>query len=402
MRALEIRRNALGPSHRLVAQSLNHLAALNESIGEYAKAETMLVQARDIRKATLGERHSLYAITLQNLASLYYRAGKLDKAEPLLIEANKIWKETRGEKHPQYAQSLHNLASVYDALQRLKEAEPLYRQAGAILKEAYGEAHPEYATNRINLGTLHLLQGEFDRAEPLLVQAREIRQNALGTRHPDCGWAINTLGRLYAIKGDDARARTLHREALTSLLQAAGAILPSLSEAEALAWLKKHQPRPDHILSDARRTVDSNHAAVYQAVWETRSLAARLLAGRRVGSNASNESRRLHGALAQARKRLAQLTLATPPAGQRDLYASATAQANENKEQLEKQLAAESRSAAQSILIRDATVRQLMQSPAGQRGDRGHRAIAVLSTASEQARRRASCNEFRSSLGTPI
>jgi CHAT domain-containing protein len=63
--------------------SLNNLAKLYYSLGEYAKAEPLLVQALDIEKRVLGETNPDYAMSLNNLAMLYQSLGEYAKAEPL-------------------------------------------------------------------------------------------------------------------------------------------------------------------------------------------------------------------------------------------------------------------------------------------------------------------------------
>jgi tetratricopeptide (TPR) repeat protein len=57
IRALAIREKALGPDHPDTAQSLNNLAALYYSQGNYAKAEPILIRALAIREKVLGPNH---------------------------------------------------------------------------------------------------------------------------------------------------------------------------------------------------------------------------------------------------------------------------------------------------------------------------------------------------------
>ena len=59
-------------------------------MGEYAKAEPLLLQARDICKNALGEQHPRYAVSLKNLAGLYESMGQYAKAADLYQQAAKI------------------------------------------------------------------------------------------------------------------------------------------------------------------------------------------------------------------------------------------------------------------------------------------------------------------------
>ena len=65
----------LGERHPDYATSLNNLALLLDSQGDYAGARPLYEQALAIRKEVLGERHPLYATSLSNLASVLWRNG---------------------------------------------------------------------------------------------------------------------------------------------------------------------------------------------------------------------------------------------------------------------------------------------------------------------------------------
>jgi tetratricopeptide (TPR) repeat protein len=111
--ALEIRGELLGQDHAKYATSLNDLAALNEAMGDYGKAEPLYRQALEIRKRVLGENHPDYAASLNNLAVLYRDMGDYAKAEPLYRRALEIRKRALGANHPRYAACLNNLAVLY-------------------------------------------------------------------------------------------------------------------------------------------------------------------------------------------------------------------------------------------------------------------------------------------------
>ena len=85
-------------------------------MGQYEKAEPLLVRAMDIRKQVLGEDHADYANSLNSLAVFYQVTGQYEKAEPLLVKALSIRKNELGENHPEYATSLNNLAILYQDL----------------------------------------------------------------------------------------------------------------------------------------------------------------------------------------------------------------------------------------------------------------------------------------------
>ena len=63
-------------NHKDYAGSLNSLAFVYSSRGDYPRAESLYRQVVEIRKQALGENNQYYAASLGNLANLYSRQGK--------------------------------------------------------------------------------------------------------------------------------------------------------------------------------------------------------------------------------------------------------------------------------------------------------------------------------------
>src|SRR5207253_2390074 len=95
----------------------------------YARAEPIYLKTLDIRKQVLGENHPDCTYSLNNLAALYVSQGDYARAEPLLQKALDVQKQSLGEKHPTYAGRLNNLAALYEAQGDYTRAEPLYQKA---------------------------------------------------------------------------------------------------------------------------------------------------------------------------------------------------------------------------------------------------------------------------------
>ncbi len=75
MKALVIRKEVLGKHHPDYASSLNNLAGVFESQGDYAAARLLYEMALAIMKEVLGERHPDYASSLNNLAGVLESRG---------------------------------------------------------------------------------------------------------------------------------------------------------------------------------------------------------------------------------------------------------------------------------------------------------------------------------------
>ena len=67
---MSIREKALGPDHPDVATSLNDLASLYDTQGDYAKAEPLYKRSLSIWEKALGPDHPDVATSLNNLAEL--------------------------------------------------------------------------------------------------------------------------------------------------------------------------------------------------------------------------------------------------------------------------------------------------------------------------------------------
>jgi CHAT domain-containing protein len=87
---LAIREKALGPEHPMVAGSLNTLALLYYSLGDYARAEPLCKRSLAIREKALGPDHPAVAMSLNNLAALYAGQGEFSKAHSLHVRGQGI------------------------------------------------------------------------------------------------------------------------------------------------------------------------------------------------------------------------------------------------------------------------------------------------------------------------
>lgn len=213
VQARDISKKVGGEEHPQYATSLNNLAMLYRAVGEYARAELLVVQSRNIKKKVLGEEHPSYATSLSNLAGLYELMGEYDMAELPYLQARDIWKKVLGETHPDYARSLNNLAMLYKSIGEYARAEQLYQQAREIWKKVLGAEHPDYATSLNNLAGLYSLMGEYAQAEPLYAVSRDILKKVVGEEHPDYAGSLNGLALLYVSMGEYVRAEPLYLQA---------------------------------------------------------------------------------------------------------------------------------------------------------------------------------------------
>ena len=186
------------------ATTLDNLAALLYSQGDYAGARPLFERALAIRKDVLGERHPEYATSLDNLAALLYSQGDYPAARALYERVLAIYKEAFGERHPDCALSLNNLAFLLQSQGDYAAARPLYERALAIRKEVLGERHPDYAASLNNLAESLQSQGDYAAARPLFERALAILKEVLGERH--AAGAHSVIASLWKVGDEPTRA----------------------------------------------------------------------------------------------------------------------------------------------------------------------------------------------------
>jgi Tfp pilus assembly protein PilF len=230
-RALAIREKVLGAEDRIIATSVNGLAALYKHQGKYGEAEPLYVRALAICEKAFGPEHPNVATTLNNLAELYRNQGKYREAEPLYMDSLVIREKALSPGHPDVAQSLNNLALLYDSQGKYKEAEPLYVRALIIREKALGPEHPDVASSLNNLALLYHHQGKYGDAEPLYVRALAIREKALGPEHPDVASNLNNLAGLYYNQGNYGEAAQFYIDSLAILEKTLGPEHPNVANS---------------------------------------------------------------------------------------------------------------------------------------------------------------------------
>lgn len=109
----------LGPEHPSVATTLNNLALLYESMGEYEKALPLYNRALETREKVLGPEHPDVATTLNNLAILYYHIERYDEALPLFERSLKILETKLGPAHPYFKMNEQNIQALKEKMKEM-------------------------------------------------------------------------------------------------------------------------------------------------------------------------------------------------------------------------------------------------------------------------------------------
>jgi len=198
--ALMLSERALGPEHPQTLTSVNNLAYLLKTTGDYAAAEPLYRRALDASERVLGPEHPDTLISVNNLAALLESTGDYAAAEPLYRRALSVREHVLGPEHPRTLTSVNNLACLLQSTGDYAAAEPLYRRALDAKERVLGPEHPSTLTSVNNLAGLLETTGDYAAAEPLYRRALDARERVLGPEHPHTVIVRNNLNGLLAAK----------------------------------------------------------------------------------------------------------------------------------------------------------------------------------------------------------
>jgi non-specific serine/threonine protein kinase/serine/threonine-protein kinase len=216
VRALELRRDHLGPDHPDTLASMERLSVAYQFVGRHREGIDLCQRRLEIGKATLGPDHPETLAFTQSLASAYHDAGQWDLSVPLLEQLLDKRRTICGPTHPATLNTMHFLAMNYTEVGRFQESMALHAKVLYSLDAKYGPRHESTIWPRETFAQACQRAGDLDRADQLLREALELipqRKDSLLRRNARAtllGWlALNLL--LQARHGD---AERIAREAI--------------------------------------------------------------------------------------------------------------------------------------------------------------------------------------------
>lgn len=205
----------LGLEHDYVSATMNNLAALNDSVGNYEEALSLYKRALDISEKNLGHEHPHIATTLNNLAKLHGKMDNCEEALSLYKRAISIFEKNLGSEDPYVAIALNNLAGIHESMGNYEEALLLCERALKIHENNYGPEHPHIATT---LNILSWIYGRMDNYEEALSTSKrvlDIYENNYGFEHPHVAVALSNLAGIYESMGNYEETVPLCKRALS-------------------------------------------------------------------------------------------------------------------------------------------------------------------------------------------
>ena len=175
------------------ARLMVSMAHAYESLGLFAQAGELFLEAAGIQRAIFGERSTEYGVALALLADAVGRTGDYTRSREIAAEAVGVWEQTSDTVSTDFADALSTLGSATARLGDLAAAQPLLERAAGIHDAAGGPDSPGLASILNNLAIVHWMQGEPAAARPLFERAVSIMEQEYG---PDNVRVANTLNNL--------------------------------------------------------------------------------------------------------------------------------------------------------------------------------------------------------------
>ena len=179
-KAIAIRRSQLGPDHFDTLASMSRLAMALKDLGEYRESIAVLEQVRDAqnRQPQLDPRFLLG--TLDDLAVLYWLVGRSIEACALLEHVRDALLKEKGPYHVQTIDALDSLSGVYMTLGKQAEAVTLAEQVHDARVKIHGADHPIALAALNNLARRYDAVGKMTKALALYEEARNSAIPKLG------------------------------------------------------------------------------------------------------------------------------------------------------------------------------------------------------------------------------
>lgn len=203
--------------------TLNNLAVAHMYRGEFAQAETLLLEGLETEARARGRESLLYGSMLRQLSAVEIPLGRPDSANAAILESIRVLSGIVAPTHPEYLGSQSALAGLRNAA----EDWPATEAAARVVVDAIGphlhESHPQAAVALQFLGLAQAGQGRVAAADSALERSLALREQYLPAGH----WAIassrSVLGNHYGHTGRTAAGLRLLRGAYATLLAERGA-----------------------------------------------------------------------------------------------------------------------------------------------------------------------------------
>jgi len=211
--ALAIRQRMLPDEHPLIAGSLNNLASIHRSLGQFDEAEQATLRTLAIRQKAYGEQHPMVANSIASLGDLAMARGNLDDAARHFERSQKLREACLSEDHPQLASALSQLGRIALLKKDHERAAPLLQRALTLRTAANDGEDRALAGLLQNLGIAVERCGDRATARKHYVRSVAMHRRLGGDNNPALPGALTNLAMLCEAENDQAQATEMFLEA---------------------------------------------------------------------------------------------------------------------------------------------------------------------------------------------
>ncbi|MCP4249379.1 MAG: serine/threonine protein kinase [bacterium] len=216
--------------HRNVARALRKLAQVLVWAGRYDEAEALLTEYLDLRRRLAGKAHYDVAQALTELGEIHIQRADYRRAEDVFRERIQVLKELVEGDDIELARALCDLAIALSQQDRSAEAETLYRDSLAMARRMMGDDHGQVALASNNLAVHLREEGRFKEAEPLAADTYRI-WSVYDRPNASRAYGAGNLADVLIELGRHDEAERLHREAINNWRALKGNQNPKITDS---------------------------------------------------------------------------------------------------------------------------------------------------------------------------
>ena len=176
-RALKVYREALGDGHAKVSTTVDEIASLYVTIGDFEKSAAILEEVVKLKAVTQGMQSKGLATTLCSLSTAYECSEDFTKAMKSLKKAYKIYTEMGGYSSKDATNTLNRIAQLYEATGDYDRASITYLGVLRGRKINFGDDHLQVAETYYKLGHALRESGQYEKALKCLKEGLPIYVN---------------------------------------------------------------------------------------------------------------------------------------------------------------------------------------------------------------------------------
>lgn len=240
------------------ARMLEITARLYRSLGQYAKANTILDHAIAIRRSVPADDQMELAAALDQMAKLQQSTGRYATGDTIAREALRIQERSAGAVSPAVARTFTLIGDLAVYRGDLAAAEADYRRSFNVFRETVGADDSLTVDSQLKVGATLRREGRADEAEREFRSALETRQRTLPRNDPDIAEAMLKIAYLLdEDRGRYAEAEPLYRQALEIRRRAFGDASPLVAATMFdISGLQSRLGERDAAVATARQALE--------------------------------------------------------------------------------------------------------------------------------------------------